>query len=190
MVFSFSFVRQLARRYNPGEGWFRPWEMGTTGMAIEIERKFLVAGEFLSASASAIRIVQGYLNSAPERSVRVRLKGDQGFLTVKGIGNSSGMTRFEWEKEISVLEADELLALCEPGVIDKVRHIVPFGRHNFEVDVFAGDNLGLIIAELELASEEESFERPEWLGLEVTGEARYFNASLARHPFVDWSPVD
>lgn len=156
-------------------------------MAIEIERKFLVVGEFISTSACAIRIVQGYLNSDPKRSVRVRLKGDQGFLTVKGIGNASGMTRFEWEKEISLPEAEELLVLCEPGIIDKVRHIVPFGRHTFEVDVFAGDNLGLIIAELELAAEEESFERPEWLGPEVTGEERYFNASLASHPFADWS---
>lgn len=156
-------------------------------MAIEIERKFLVVGDFSSATVSATRIVQGYLNSAPERSVRVRIKGAQGFLTVKGIGDDTGISRYEWEKEISLSEAEELLALCEPGVIDKTRHVVPFGQHAFEVDVFAGDNLGLIIAELELTSEDESFERPDWLGPEVTGQVRYFNASLARHPFVEWA---
>lgn len=155
-------------------------------MAIEIERKFLVVGDFMSASTSAIRVVQGYLNSAPERSVRVRIKGEQGFLTIKGLGNASGVARYEWEKEISLPEAEELLSLCEPGVIDKMRHIIPFGRHAFEVDVFAGENLGLIIAEIELASEEEIFERPDWLGLEVTGEEKYFNASLSRSPFTKW----
>lgn len=156
-------------------------------MALEIERKFLVVGDFMPVSTSAIRILQGYLNSAPERSVRVRIKGDQGFLTVKGLGNASGISRFEWEKEIPLPEAEELLSLCEPGVIDKMRHIIPIGSHEFEVDVFAGENLGLIIAELELASEDEVFERPDWLGPEVTGEGKYFNASLSRHPFTKWA---
>ena len=153
----------------------------------EIERKFLVTStEFLSESIRSNRIVQGYLNSNPERTVRIRIKGTQGFITIKGKGNESGTTRFEWEKEIEVTEAEQLLLLCEDGVIDKVRHEIPFGKHLYEVDVFEGDNKGLIIAEIELEDENESFEKPNWLGAEVTGDDRYYNASLSISSYKNW----
>jgi CYTH domain-containing protein len=153
----------------------------------EIERKFLVTStEFLSESIQSNRIVQGYLNSNPERTVRIRIKGIQGFITIKGKGNKSGTTRFEWEKEIEVTEAKQLLLLCEDGVIDKVRYEIPFGKHLYEVDVFEGDNMGLIIAEIELNDENESFEKPNWLGEEVTGDNRYYNASLSVSSYKNW----
>lgn len=153
----------------------------------EIERKFLVTStEFLSESIRSNRIVQGYLNSNPERTVRIRIKGTQGFITIKGKGNESGTTRFEWEKEIEVAEAEQLLLLCEDGVIDKVRYEIPFGKHLYEVDVFEGDNKGLIIAEIELENENESFEKPNWLGEEVTGDDRYYNASLSVSSYKNW----
>lgn len=153
----------------------------------EIERKFLVTStEFLSESIRSNRIVQGYLNSNAERTVRVRIKGNKGFLTIKGKGNESGTTRFEWEKEIEVTEAEQLLLLCEDGVIDKIRYEIPFGNHLYEVDVFEGDNKGLIIAEIELEDENESFEKPNWLGAEVTGDKRYYNASLSVSSYKNW----
>lgn len=153
----------------------------------EIERKFLVTStEFLSESKKSSRIVQGYLNSNPERTVRIRIKGTQGFITIKGKGNESGTTRFEWEKEIEVSEAEQLLLLCEDGVIDKVRYEIPFGKHLYEVDVFEGDNKGLIVAEIELENENESFEKPNWLGAEVTGDDRYYNASLSTSSYKNW----
>lgn len=153
----------------------------------EIERKFLVTStEFLSESIQSNRIVQGYLNSNPERTVRIRIKGTQGFITIKGKGNESGTTRFEWEREIEVTEAEQLLLLCEDGVIDKVRYEIPFGKHLYEVDVFEGDNKGLIIAEIELNDENESFEKPNWLGEEVTGDDRYYNASISMNPYKNW----
>jgi adenylate cyclase len=155
-------------------------------MAQEIERKFLVRGRFEDQASGHTRIVQGYLSSVPERTVRVRIKGDQGFLTIKGIGNSSGASRFEWEREIPTADADQLLALCEPGVIDKVRYLVPAGPHTYEVDVFHGDNDGLIVAEIELGAEDEAFERPSWLGAEVTGDPRYYNSALMKHPYRQW----
>ncbi|KAB2923100.1 MAG: CYTH domain-containing protein [Bacteroidetes bacterium] len=155
-------------------------------MGKEIERKFLVAGEFKTLAVKSTRIVQGYLSSVPERTVRVRIKGDKGFLTVKGIGNDSGASRFEWETEIPLRETEELLKICEPGVIDKTRHLVKAGAHTFEVDEFAGENRGLVVAEVELASETEAFERPAWLGQEVTGDARYYNSMLMKHPFTKW----
>ena len=152
----------------------------------EIERKFLVAGDFRKEVTGESRIVQGFLNSAPGRTVRVRIRGDKGTLTVKG--PARGLTRFEWEKEIPLAEAEQLLALCEPGVIDKTRCLVPSadGRHTWEVDVFHGDNEGLVVAEIELASEQESFPRPDWLGEEVTEDRRYFNSCLISHPYKDW----
>lgn len=154
---------------------------------IEIERKFLVLNyDFLSRATSKNRIVQGYLNSNPERTVRVRIKGDKGFLTIKGKGNESGTTRMEWEKEIDLLEAEQLLLLCENGIIDKIRYEIPTGNHVYEVDVFMGDNLGLVIAEIELTSEYENFEKPDWIGNEVTGDERYYNAYLCNSPFVSW----
>jgi adenylate cyclase len=155
-------------------------------MAHEIERKFLVTGPFHAQASGHTRIVQGYLSSVPERTVRVRIKGDRGYLTIKGIGGASGASRYEWEREISVPEADELLAICEPGVIDKVRHLVLVGGHTFEVDEFHGENDGLVVAEVELGSEEETFVRPDWLGAEVTGDPRYYNSMLMKHPYRRW----
>ncbi len=155
-------------------------------MALEIERKFLVRGDFRPHSSSSTRIRQGYLSSSPERSVRVRLAGERAFLTIKGKAGAAGMTRYEWERELPFAEALELLALCEPGRIDKVRHRVDFAGKTFEIDEFLGANQGLVIAELELDSEDESFERPDWLGREVTGDPRYYNSSLIGKPYRDW----
>ncbi|WP_442787363.1 CYTH domain-containing protein [Flavobacterium suncheonense] len=150
----------------------------------EIERKFLVTSEeFKTLAFTQNRVVQGYLNSHPERTVRVRIKGNKGFLTVKGKGNEAGTTRLEWEKEIPLTDVELLLPLCEKGVIDKIRYEVNVGKHVYEVDVFLGDNEGLIIAEIELSSETEPFEKPKWLGEEVTGDVRYYNAYLSQHPF-------
>lgn len=159
-------------------------------MSQEIERKFLVVGPYSEQAVRQTRIVQGYLSSVPERTVRVRIKGDKGFLTIKGIGNASGASRFEWEREIPAAEAEQLLAICEPGVIDKVRFLVPAGKHTFEVDEFHGDNEGLVVAEVELGSEDEQFPRPEWLGVEVTGDPRYFNSMLMKHPYSRWERPD
>lgn len=154
---------------------------------IEIERKFLVTSNaFVSQSITAHRIVQGYLNSNPDRTVRIRIKGTKGFVTIKGIGNESGVSRFEWEQEIPLNEAEQLLLLCEKGIIDKVRYDVLIGNHKFEVDVFSGENEGLIIAEIELSSENESFELPTWLGAEVTGDEKYYNSYLSRYPYTSW----
>lgn len=154
---------------------------------IEIERKFLVkSNDFKSQAFIQNRIAQGYLNSNPERTVRVRIKGEKGFLTIKGKGNEGGMTRFEWEKEIPVEEALLLLNLCEGGKIDKIRFEIKVGNHTFEVDEFFGENEGLIIAEIELSSENESFEKPNWLGEEVTNDERYYNAYLSRNPYKNW----
>lgn len=154
---------------------------------IEIERKFLVTSEdFKAAAFTQNRIAQGYLSSVPERTVRVRIKGNKGFLTIKGASNESGRSRFEWEKEIPIDEAKELLKLCEKGVIDKTRFEVKIGHHTFEVDEFYGDNQGLIVAEIELSSENEKFEKPNWLGKEVTNDNRYYNSNLSKNPFVNW----
>ena len=157
-------------------------------MALEIEKKFLVKGGFRKAAFMAIRIAQGYLSSTPERTVRVRVKGDKGFITIKGIGSASGASRFEWEKEIPVEDARALLGIAEPGVIDKTRYLVKNtdGVHTWEVDEFHGDNEGLIVAEIELAVEDEEFDRPEWLGEEVTGDPRYYNSALAKNPYKSW----
>lgn len=130
----------------------------------------MVAGDFRPFVCSTTHIVQGYLNSAPERTVRVRIRDDKGYLTIKGLSDGKGMSRFEWEKEISLPEAEELMRLCEPGIIDKNRHIIEYGGHVFEVDEFFGENAGLIIAEIELSSEDETFGKPQWLGQEVTGD--------------------
>jgi len=155
-------------------------------VAVEIERKFLVRGDFKSSHPESYRIIQGYLSSVPERTVRVRIKGEQAFLTIKGKGSRSGMSRFEWEKQISRKEAEDLLELCEPGVIDKTRYLVESAGHVFEVDEFHGENAGLILAELELSSEEEDFPKPGWLGEEVTGQEKYYNAMLKTHPYKNW----
>lgn len=154
---------------------------------VEIERKFLVKSEdFKNWAYTKNRITQGYLNSNPERTVRIRIKGEKGFLTIKGISNESGLSRFEWEKEIPVDEAKELLKLCEEGVIDKTRFEVKIGNHIFEVDEFYGENEGLIIAEIELSSETETFEKPLWLCKEVTNDKRYYNSYLSNQPYKKW----
>lgn len=153
----------------------------------EIERKFLVlSDDFKIVTTTKNRIVQGYLNSDPERTVRIRIKGEKGYLTIKGKGNESGTTRLEWEKEIALNDAEQLLPLCEKGIIDKIRYEVPLGKHVYEIDVFSGDNEGLIVAEIELSSEDETFEKPNWLGKEVTGDKKYYNAYLSHHPFKTW----
>ncbi len=155
-------------------------------MAQEIEKKFLVKGDFKNLVTKSQRITQGYLSSVPERTVRVRIKGEKGFLTIKGIGNESGASRYEFEKEITVEETKELLKICEPGIIDKTRYLVASGKHTFEVDEFYGENEGLIVAEVELESENENFIKPEWLGEEVTGEVKYYNSMLMKTPYTKW----
>jgi adenylate cyclase len=154
---------------------------------VEIERKFLVASDvFKSDVLRQNHIAQGYLSSVPERTVRVRIKGGKGFLTIKGKTNETGLSRFEWEKEIPVAEAKELLLLCEKGVIEKTRYEIQVGQHVFEVDEFYGENEGLIMAEVELQSETDVFEKPFWLGEEVTNDNRYYNSYLSQHPFKSW----
>ena len=156
-------------------------------MAQEIEKKFLVVNQdFKKEAFDHSKIIQGYLSAVPERAVRIRIRNKSGFITIKGIGNQSGASRFEWEKEIPINEAEELLNLCEPGVIDKTRYRVKVDGGTFEVDEFHGENVGLIIAEMELANEDDHFERPSWLGQEVTGEAKYYNAMLMKLPFIKW----
>jgi adenylate cyclase len=154
---------------------------------IEIERKFLVlSNDFLNETYVEKRIVQAYLNSDPERTVRIRIKGDKGYLTIKGKGNETGTTRLEWETEIPVGDADKLLLLCEEGLIEKNRYEIKIGKHLFEVDVFGGENQGLILAEIELKSEDEVFQKPHWLGQEVTNDKRFYNAYLSQRPFRSW----
>jgi len=154
---------------------------------IEIERKFLVTSDTYKKEAfSQKRIKQGYLSSVPERTVRVRTKGDKAFITIKGASNETGMSRFEWEKEIPVDEANKLLLLCEKGVIDKTRFEVKIGNHIYEIDEFYGENKGLVVAEIELHSEDETFEKPNWLGKEVTNDNRYYNSNLSINPFTNW----
>lgn len=155
-------------------------------MAQEIERKFLIKGDFKADSFQATRVTQGYLSSVPERTVRIRVKGNKGFITIKGKNSDSGISRFEWEKEIPVNEAEELLKLCEPGIIDKTRYLVKSGKHTIEVDEFHGENEGLIVAEIELESENESFIKPVWLGEEVTGDMKYYNSMLSKTPYTKW----
>ncbi len=157
-------------------------------MPLEIEKKFLVTDDSYKQDAEKqVRIVQGYLSTVPERTVRIRIKDDSGYLTIKGKGNESGAARYEWEKEISVADAKELLELCESGVIDKTRFLVKSGKHTFEVDEFYEDNQGLVVAEVELEAEDEAFEKPPWLAQEVTGQDKYYNAMLMNNPYKNWS---
>lgn len=154
---------------------------------IETERKFLVLNDSYKQEAfTKHRIVQGYLSAVPERTVRVRTKGDKGFLTIKGKSNESGTSRMEWETEIPEADALQLLAICEKGAIDKIRYEVKVGSHTYEVDEFFGDNAGLVVAEIELDDENEAFTKPNWLGDEVTGDERYYNAYLSRNPYTTW----
>ncbi len=155
---------------------------------IEIERKFLIVSDKYKEQAyKKTRIVQGFLNTQKERTVRVRIKGKEAYITIKGISNKEGSSRFEWEKKIAVEEAEQLIELCEPNLIEKIRYEIKVGNHIFEVDEFSAENEGLIIAEIELYEENESFEKPDWLGKEVTGDIRYYNSRLSRVPYKNWS---
>ena len=156
---------------------------------IETERKFLVhkVGEaWKKAASSSSRICQGYICSERGRTVRVRIRADKGYITIKGPSDKEGMSRYEFEKEITLDEAEHLMELCEPGLIDKIRYLVDYGNHTFEVDEFFGDNAGLVMAEVELASEHEHFDKPDFIGMEVTGDRRFYNSSLRVFPFSLW----
>jgi len=154
---------------------------------LEIERKFLVKSEgYRNQSKNQMRIVQGFLNTDPERTVRVRIKGDTAYLTVKGISNDSGTSRFEWETTIPVSEATNLIDLCEGIILDKVRYEVSVENHVYEVDEFLGENKGLVVAEIELRHEDEVFIKPDWLGDEITGQIKYYNSQLSIKPFNQW----
>lgn len=154
---------------------------------IEIERKFLIDNTNITKLATNQYLIkQGYLSSVAERTVRIRTKDDKGYITVKGKSNESGTSRMEWEKEIPFEEALDLLSICEDYIIDKTRYLIPYGKHCFEIDVFHGANEGLLIAEIELSAEDEVFEKPIWLGEEVTGDNRYYNSFIAKKPFKNW----
>lgn len=156
-------------------------------MPFEIERKFLVRGEdFKQRARSASRISQGYICSANGRTVRIRIRDEKGFLTIKGPSDKAGLSRYEFEQEIELADALDLIAICEPGVIDKTRYLVDFEGHTFEVDEFYGDNAGLVLAEVELNSEQEYFVRPDFLGREVTGDRRFYNAHMRAYPYKLW----
>lgn len=155
-------------------------------MPQEIERKFLVTGDYKSQAYAQNHIVQGYISSARGRTVRVRIRDTKGYLTIKGVANASGTSRYEWEKEIPLNEAEDLMKLCEPGIIDKTRYLVRSGNHTFEVDEFYGENAGLVVAEVELSAENEPFEKPDFIGQEVTGDVRYYNSQLMKCPFTTW----
>ena len=148
---------------------------------LEIERKFLVTGEFRDKATSSTHIAQGYIASGNGRTVRVRIRGDKGYLTIKGPSNQAGLARFEWEKEIPLAEAEALMGICEPGIIRKTRWL-----HTWEVDVFEGDNEGLVMAEIELSSEDDSFSKPDFIGKEVTGDRRYYNSHMRHYPYKLW----
>jgi adenylate cyclase len=154
-------------------------------MGVEIERKFLLADDgWRHGAASQTRFSQGYLSRDPARTVRVRQAGERAFLTIKG--QTHGATRAEFEYEIPTVDAQALLALCDGPVVEKIRHLCPVEGMTWEVDEFLGENAGLIVAEIELSSEDQPFARPPWLGAEVTGDARYVNANLAVNPFKNW----
>lgn len=155
-------------------------------MSQEIERKFLVIGDFKQEAFAHSHIVQGYICAARGRTVRVRIRGDKGYLTIKGAADAQGISRYEWEKEIPLDEARELMKLCVDGVIDKTRYLVRSGKHIFEVDEFHGDNTGLLMAEVELSAIDESFIKPLFIGKEVTGDVRYYNSQLMMHPYKEW----
>jgi len=154
---------------------------------IEIERKFLVKNEtYKTESIKKQLITQGYLSSDPKRSVRIRVCEQSAFITIKGETSTSGTSRYEWEKEINIEDAKHLILLCLKGVITKIRHVIPFKNHTFEVDEFLKENKGLVIAEVELANENEHFERPKWLGKEVTGIKKYYNSQLSQNAYTNW----
>ncbi|MGY5849281.1 CYTH domain-containing protein [Salegentibacter sp. F14] len=154
---------------------------------IEIERKFLVRSEEYKKEAfKKIKIKQGFLSTDPDATVRLRITDETAFLTIKGKAGENGLSRFEWEKEIDINEAEDLFKLCKPGVIDKTRYLVRVGEFIFEVDEFHGNNQGLIVAEIELENEKDTFLKPIWLGEEITGEVKYYNSELSKYPFKNW----
>ncbi len=155
-------------------------------MSQEIERKFLVKGDFKPYITKSEEIKQAYLCTLPGKTVRIRTKGNKAFITIKGKSSNDGLSRYEWEKEIPVNEAKELFLLCDSSMIDKTRHLIPHDKHVFELDIFYGVNDGLVIAEVELSSEDEVFTKPDWLGQEVTGDKKYYNASLIKNPYKNW----
>ena len=154
---------------------------------MEIERKFLVRGnDYKQRAYASDHIKQGYICSGHGRTVRVRLRGSRGYLTIKGPSEDGGLSRYEFEKEIMPEEAEQLFRLCEPGIIDKTRYLIKSGEHTFEVDEFYGDNEGLVMAEVELSAPDEPFEKPDFIGKEVTGDRRFYNSHLRRMPFILW----
>lgn len=156
-------------------------------MALEIERKFLVLDDSYKHEAfSSYHIQQGYICRQRGKTVRVRIRDQQGFLTIKGPSPDGGLSRYEFEQEIPLSDAEQLILLCEAGVIDKTRWLVKSGRHTFEVDEFHGDNVGLVVAEVELSFQTESFTKPAFIGEEVTGDRRYYNSQLSQHPYREW----
>lgn len=155
-------------------------------MPLEIERKFLVQGEYKHLAHHHSRIKQGYISSGNGRTVRVRIRGEKGYLTIKGPSDRAGLARYEFEKEIELSDAEDLMRICEPGIIDKTRYLIKCGNHVFEVDEFYGENEGLVLAEVELSDENEAFERPEFLGREVTGDRRFYNSHMRKNPYVLW----
>jgi CYTH domain-containing protein len=157
-------------------------------MSFEIERKFLVKSkDYQRESHKKFYVKQGFLNTNKHRTVRIRISDKNAFLTIKGVSDKSGVSRFEWEKEIPVKDAKQLLLLCEKGIIEKNRYLIKYGNHIFEVDEFLEKNEGLIIAEIELSNENEVFEKPSWLGKEVTGDVKYYNSQLSKKPYDSWS---
>ena len=155
-------------------------------MHFEIERKFRVKADFKPFATSSSHIQQGYISSGNGRTVRVRIRDEKGYLTIKGPSNVEGLARYEFEKEIPLSDAQDLMLICEPGIIDKRRYLVPVGQHVFEVDEFYGDNEGLVMAEVELESEDQPYERPDWLGEEVTGDRRFYNSHMRNYPYKMW----
>lgn len=154
---------------------------------LEIERKFLVEGDdYKRLAKSSSRIRQGYISSGHGCTVRVRQRGQQRFLTIKGPSLDGGLSRYEFEKEITLDEANHLFELCEPGIIDKTRYLVDYKGHTFEVDEFYGDNEGLVMAEVELSSANEPYEKPIYIGREVTGDRRFYNSHLRKNPYKLW----
>ena len=156
-------------------------------MALEIERKFLVLDDSYKHEAfSNSHIRQGYICSERGRTVRIRIRDEHAYITIKGPSLNGGLSRYEFEQEIPFVDGENLMSLCEPGIIDKTRWLVKSGRHTFEVDEFHGDNDGLVVAEVELASEDEPYEKPAFIGQEVTGDRRYYNSQLRRNPYKRW----
>lgn len=155
-------------------------------MSLEIERKYLVCKEYKTLCYASNRMVQGYICRDSGRTVRVRICNGQGYLTIKGASTDNGLSRYEWEHPIPVEEANQLIRLCLPGQIDKTRHLIHHGKHTIEVDEFHGDNEGLVLAEIELDSTDETIELPDFIGTEVTGDRRYYNSYLTEHPYCTW----